>query len=124
MTDIATREHIYILVKQFYVKLMKDALLKHFFEDLNTDKKLERHLQILVDFWEQQLFYSGNYKRNALQPHLKLHHKKPFLKEHFKQWLHLFTETVDELYTGIKAHQAKVKAQSIATVMQIKISQL
>lgn len=124
MTDIATREHIYILVKQFYVKLRQDALLKHFFEDLNTEGKLERHLQILVDFWEQQLFYTGNYKRNALQPHVQLHHKKPFLKKHFKRWLYLFTETIDELFDGIKAHQAKVKAQSIATVMQIKISQL
>ncbi len=124
MADIANREDIYNLVKQFYLKLLADADLKHFFEDLNTDEKLEEHLQILVNFWEQQLFYKGNYKRNALKPHLDLHHKKPFAKKHFNKWLKLFTETIDCYYDGIKAHQAKVKAQSIATVMQIKISQL
>ncbi len=124
MADIANRNDIYNLVKQFYTKLLVDTDLKHFFEDLDTDKKLEEHLQILVNFWEQQLFYTGNYKRNALQPHLQLHHKKPFLKIHFNQWLHLFTETIDALYQGPKVQQAKVKAQSIATVLQIKISQL
>jgi len=124
MADIANRNDIYNLVKQFYIKLLNDVVLKHFFEDLNTDEKLEKHLQILVNFWEQQLFYTGTYKRNALKPHLDLHHKKPFAKKHFDQWLNLFNETVDQLYDGIKAHQAKVKAQSIATVMQIKILQL
>ncbi len=124
MSDIANRADIYNLVKQFYSKLLVDTDLKHFFEDIDTEDKLEKHLQILVDFWEHQLFYSGTYKRNALQPHLDLHHKKPFTKQHFVRWLKLFTETVDKHYNGIKAHQAKIKAQSIATVMQIKISQL
>jgi len=124
MNDIKGRKDIYLLVKQFYTKLLKDDLLKYFFADLNTDEKLETHLNILVDFWDHQLFYSGTYNRNALKPHLILNHKKPFLKNHFEQWLKLFLETVDELYDGLKAHQAKVKAQSIATVIQIKISQL
>ncbi len=124
MDDIKGREDIYLLVKQFYTKLLKDDLLKHFFADLNTEKKLETHLNILVDFWDHQLFYSGTYNRNALKPHLKLHYKIPFKKEHFERWLHLFNETADENFKGIKSHQAKVKAQSIATVMQIKISQL
>jgi len=124
MNDIKGRKDIYLLVKQFYNKLLNDDLMKIFFTDLNTKEKLETHLNILVDFWDHQLFYSGTYNRNALKPHLKLHYKKPFLKKYFEQWLHLFSETVDEHYNGLKAHQAKVKAQSIATVMQIKISQL
>jgi hemoglobin len=122
MTDIVNRADIYTLVKQFYTRLLVDADLKHFFEDLDTEEELEKHLQILVDFWEHQLFYSGTYKRNALQPHLDLHHKKPITNQHFTQWLKLFTETVDKHFNGIKAHLAKAK--SIATLIQIKISQL
>ena len=124
MEDIANRVDIYNFVKKFYVKLLEDTLLKPFFIGLDTDEKLEQHLQILVNFWEQQLFYTGTYKRNALQPHLDLNHKQPFKKEHFDQWLILFNQTVDELFIGVKSHQAKNKAQSIAIVMQIKISQL
>jgi len=124
MNDISCQSDIYLLVKQFYFKLFKDDLLKGFFTHLDTDEKLEAHLAILVDFWQQQLFYTGTYRRNALKPHLKLHHKIPFKKEHFERWLNLFYETIDINFKGLKSHQAKVKAQSIATVMQIKISQL
>jgi len=124
MNDISGQSDIYLLVKQFYFKLFKYNLLKDFFTHLDTDEKLEAHLVILVDFWQQQLFYTGTYRRNALKPHLKLHHKIPFKKEHFERWLFLFNETIDKNFKGIKSHQAKVKAQSIAAVMQIKISQL
>ncbi len=124
MDDIKGRTDIYLLVRQFYNKLLKDELLKVFFADLDTDKKLETHLAVLVNFWQQQLFYAGTYSRNALEPHLKLHYKIPFKKEHFERWLFLFNKTIDENFKGLKSHQAKVKAQSIATIMQIKISQL
>lgn len=124
MIDIVNRDNLYLLVKRFYVKLLDDNLLKAFFADLNTDEKLEHHLQILVDFWDQQLFYNGTYNRNALQPHLNLHQKLPFKKELFEQWIKLFNQTIDENFEGAQANQAKIKAQSIATVIQIKISQL
>ncbi len=124
MPDILNRADLYLLVKQFYIKLLDDTLLKHFFADLDTPVKLESHLQILVNFWDQQLFYNGTYNRNALQPHLIKHQSLPFKPEHFKQWLKLFCQTIDENFDGEMANQAKIKAQSIATVIQIKISQL
>jgi hemoglobin len=42
---------------------------------------------------------------------------------YFQQWTHLFTSTVDEMFTGEKAALAKQRAISISTVMQIKILQ-
>jgi len=36
----------------------------------------------------------------------------------------LFNQTIDELFEGEKAEQAKQRALSIATVMQINIAQL
>ena len=122
--DIKNRDDIYLLVKIFYEKLMNDDLMVHFFEDFENPEVLEKHLQILVDFWDTILFYSGAYKKNAMQPHIKLQVKKPFKKQHFQQWLMYFKNTVDSLYAGEIAHAAKSRATSIATVMQIKISQL
>ena len=122
--DIENREDIYLLVKTFYVKLMNDDLMRHFFMDFTNPEHLEIHLQTLVDFWDSILFFSGGYRKNAMVPHLKLHQEKPFKKEHFKIWLSMFSASVDELFQGVNAHAAKSRSQSIATVMEIKIFEL
>jgi len=121
---IENREDIYLLVKDFYVKLMNDDLMHHFFSEFSNPALLEEHLQILVNFWDNILFYSGTYQKNAMKPHLDLQQKKPFKSEHFKQWLLHFNNTVDEHFNGEVAHAAKSRALSIATVMQIKIGEL
>lgn len=122
--DIENRNDIYLLVKTFYVKLMSDDVMCHFFVAFKDPAHLEAHLQILVDFWSNILFYTGEYRKNAMQPHLDLHPKKPFKPIHFKHWLSGFNESVDELFEGETAHTAKSRALSIATVMQIKISEI
>lgn len=122
--DIENREDIYLLVKDFYVKLMNDDLMHHFFSEFSNPELLEEHLQVLVDFWDNILFFSGTYQKNAMRPHLELQQKKPFKSEHFKQWLLHFNNTVDEYFVGEIAHAAKSRALSIATVMQIKIAEL
>jgi hemoglobin len=119
--DIENRNDIYKIVQSFYVKLMNDDLMIHFFEDFKDPIHLEKHLQTLVDFWDNILFYSGAYKKNAMQPHLDLQATKPFKPEHFEQWLNLFSQSIDELFEGENAHAAKSRALSIATVMKIKI---
>jgi len=121
--DIENRNDIYLLVKTFYVKLMSDEVVSHFFEDFRDQDHLETHLRTLVDFWDNILFYSGGYRKNAMQPHLDLHKKKPFNPMHFDRWLSSFNSSVDELFEGDLAHSAKSRALSIATVMKIKISE-
>ncbi len=122
--DIENREDIYLLVKDFYVKLMNDDLMRHFFSEFSNPDLLEEHLQILVDFWDNILFYSGTYQKNAMKPHLDLQPTKPIKSEHFKQWILHFNNTVDEHFSGEIAHLAKSRALSVATVMQIKIAEL
>lgn len=122
--DIENREDIYLLVKDFYVKLMNDDLMHHFFSEFSNPELLEEHLQVLVDFWDNILFYSGTYQKNAMKPHMDLQPTKPFKSEHFKQWLLHFNNTVDEHFSGEIAHSSKSRALSVATVMQIKIAEL
>jgi hemoglobin len=122
--DIENRTDIYLLVKAFYIKLMNDDLMRHFFLEFNKPDLLEEHLQTLVDFWDNILFYFGGYRKNAMQPHLVLHQNKPISKEHFNAWLSMFNATIDELFEGEMAHAAKSRALSIAIVMEIKISEL
>ena len=122
--DIEGKEDIYKIVKLFYEKLMKDADMEHFFEDFKNPINLEKHIIVLVDFWDNILFYTGSYKKNAMQPHLNLQSQKPFKKKHFQRWLFHFNNSVDELFQGEMAHTAKSRALSIATVMELKIIEM
>jgi hemoglobin len=118
--DIQNREDIYIIVSHFYKKLLINKDMRHFFAKFDQEDKLEHHLQTLVDFWDNVLFYSGTYEKNAMQPHIDLHRKKSFKKTHFEIWLNLFNESVDHNFKGENAHTIKARALSIATVMRIK----
>jgi len=122
--DITNRDDIYSLVSLFYKKLLVDTEINHFFVDFTDDILLEKHLQVLVDFWDNILFFSGGYRKNAMKPHLDLNKSKPFKTLHFKRWLSVFNSAVDELFEGDNAHVIKSRALSIATVMEIKISQM
>jgi hemoglobin len=121
--DITGREDLFLLVKVFYEKLLADNSISYLFTDV-AKINLEHHLPVLVDFWDSILFQSDTYRKNAMQLHMVLHQQSPLQKHHFETWLRYFKETVDELFEGEKAFLAKERATSIATVMQIKISQL
>lgn len=119
--DITNRQDIYIIVEDFYKKLLGDQEMKHFFEKFKKENALQKHLEILVDFWDNVLFYTGTYNKNAMLPHIELNKTKPFHKRHFNLWLQYFFESVDENFQGETAEIAKNRATSIATVMQLKI---
>ena len=121
--DIENRDDLLLLVKEFYKKLFNDPSISYIFTDV-AQVDLNVHLPVLVDFWDMVLFQKDTYRKNAIQPHLQLHHQSPFTKQHFKTWLHYFTQTLDELFEGNIAFIAKERATSIATVMQIKMTQL
>ncbi len=118
--DIVNRKDIYLIVNEFYKKLLTDENMKHFFEKFNQTNELEKHLQILVDFWDNILFYSGTYQRNAMLPHIELNKEKPFKELHFNIWLNYFHQIIDENYIGNNANIAKNRATSIATIMKLK----
>ena len=121
--DISSREDLFLLVSTFYEKLLADVSISYLFTEI-AKIKLDHHLPVLVDFWDSILFQSDTYHKNAMQPHINLHQKSPLQPQHFETWLRYFNETVDELFEGEKAFQAKEKALSIATVMKIKLMQL
>ena len=121
--DIENREDLLQLLTLFYKKLLADSSISYLFTDV-AKIDLPHHLDILVDFWDSILFQSDTYRKNAMQPHMILHHKSPLQKHHFETWLKYFNGSVDELFEGEKAFVAKERALSIATVMRIKVSQL
>jgi len=121
--DIQTRNDIELLIRTFYDKVIKDEAIGYIFNDV-AKVNWDAHLPIMFDFWENVLFYTGNYRGNPMQLHKDLHSKEPLTGEHFMQWMKLFTETVDALFEGEKAELAKQRAMSISTMIQVKIAQM
>jgi len=119
--DIQNRNDIYLIIDEFYIKLLDDKLVKHFFVEIIQKNHLEQHLNTITDFWNGILFSATDYQRNAMYPHLVLNQTIPFKKEHFDRWLEHFNSTIDKNFKGEKAEMAKTRALSIATIMQIKM---
>jgi hemoglobin len=122
MTDIQTREDIIRLVDTFYDKVQEDEVIGYFFNDV-AKVDWAHHLPKMYDFWETTLFHQPKYKGNPMRVHVDLHQKETMEKEHFDRWLSLFKQTVDELFKGVNAENIKMKGESIATVMHIKVYQ-
>ena len=120
--DIASRKDLHLIVSEFYKDLLKNEQLHHFFKDFIDEKKLQEHLDVLVDFWDNTLFYSGSYSKNAIKPHINIHSDNTISAKDFDTWLHLFQKAVDENFTGENAITIKNRALSIATVMKIKLN--
>jgi hemoglobin len=120
--DISTREDLFIIVNDFYSDLLESKELSHFFEAFKNEEALEHHLNTLVDFWDNTLFYSGTYQRNAMKPHLRINRKKGMAVSDFDLWLKLFSKAVDHNFKGQNAEAIKNKALSIATVMKLKMN--
>lgn len=119
--DISTRKDIKLIVTQFYEKLLSDEKISYFFNEIVEQNHLEEHLEVITDFWEDLLLQSYKYKNNPMQKHLDFAKKIPFTQQHFSIWLTHLQNTIDELFNGETAHTMKTRAQSIATVMQIKM---
>lgn len=120
MSDIQTKEDLYLLVDEFYKKLLADKTISYIFTDV-VKIKLEEHLPILVTFWSQGILGTGGYSKNLTQIHLEVNEKEYLSPELFSIWLNHFYNSVDENFKGEKAERIKTQALSIATVMQIKI---
>ena len=118
--DINSRGDVERLVTKFYEKVIADPLLGPIFTEV-VQVNWEKHLPVMFNFWENALFYTGNYSGNPMMSHQRLNEIFPLQEQHFNQWVLLLTETVDELFEGEKANLAKQKALSISTILRIKI---
>ena len=122
MQDIQSKDDLYLLVDEFYKKLLSDSSIRYIFTDV-VKVHLEEHLPILVTFWSQAILGTGGYTKNLTQIHMDVNAKEHLTPELFTIWLHHFYTSVDENFKGDKSEKIKTQALSIATIMQIKITQ-
>ncbi|MEO6837769.1 MAG: group III truncated hemoglobin [Ginsengibacter sp.] len=115
--DILSLEDIKLLVDTFYDKVRKDQLIGPIFNDRIQDH-WPQHLAKMYTFWQTVLLGEHTYYGSPFPPHAQL----PVEKEHFERWLALFSQTLEELFTGEIAKEAIWRANKMAEMFQYKIS--
>ena len=112
LPDIETRADCERLVRAFYGRALTDPIIGFIFVDV-AKLDLEAHVPRIASFWETILLGARSYGGGAFAPHAALHAKVRLREGHFAQWLHLWCDTVDELYAGERAELAKAHAHRV-----------
>ena len=113
MREIENAQDVHELVQTFYQKVMKDEQLSPFFKHLNLDE----HLPKMEFFWRFVLLDESGYTTSVTDKHMHMRWKE----EHFKRWIFLFDQTLDELFVGEKVELAKQRAALIGWTIQSKM---
>ena len=123
LNDIRNRSDIELLVDEFYLKVVEDDSIGHFFNEV-VKVNWAKHKPIMYDFWETMILGNMIYQGNPMLRHMELTKKEPLQKEHFDRWMELWNETVIEFFSGKNADEAVVRAKNIALLMQHKTGEI
>lgn len=116
LPDITSRAEVTRLVDAFYTAVRGDDILAPIFDDV-ARVDWGAHLPKMYDFWEGVLFGKSAFKGNPLAVHRHLARLTPLTGREFQRWVALFHATVDGLFSGPVADEAKRRASRIAIVM-------
>ena len=114
--EIISLHDIKKLVDTFYEKVRKDELIGPIFNEKIQDR-WPQHLEKMYTFWQTVLLGEHTYFGSPFPPHANL----PVSHQHFEKWIELFTKTLDELFTGAIAEDAKWRAVKMAEMFESKI---
>jgi hemoglobin len=116
--DILHLDDVKNLVDTFYSKVREDALLGPIFDE-RIQNRWPAHLAKMYTFWQTILLGEHTYYGSPFPPHATL----PVDRHHFEKWLELFYQTIDELFSGEVAKEAKWRANKMAEMFQYKIEE-
>lgn len=125
--DIENRVDVKLLVSSFYDKVKLDTFLGPFFLPIIND--WEAHIERLTTFWETNLFMTKKleqkYYGNPLEVHVRVdqENNQSITEHHFGIWLNLWFQTIDELFEGAVANNAKRRARKMSTFLYLNIFQ-
>jgi hemoglobin len=122
--DIETREDCERLVRAFYGRALHDPMIGWIFTDV-ARLDLDEHVPVITSFWETMLLGARSYGGGAFAPHAHLHHVTGGLRRpHFERWLMLWRATVDELFAGERAEEAKAAATRVGAAFHRRLQTL
>ena len=117
--DIQQLDDIKLLVNTFYGRVQEDSLIGPIFNE-KLEGRWPEHLAKMYTFWQTILLEEYTYQGRPFPPHAQL----PVSAEHFQRWLMLFDKTVNDLFEGPVADEAKSRGRNMAALFQIKIEHI
>lgn len=114
--DISNLQDIQLLVDTFYGKVREHSLIGPIFDE-KIQNRWPEHLSKMYSFWQTVLLEEHTYSGRPFPPHAQL----PVGQEHFDAWLLLFTATVDHLFEGPLADEAKWRGAQMGKMFLSKI---
>lgn len=118
--DIEDKNDIVLLVNSFYNAVQENEILGFIFNDV-AKINWDEHLPRMYAFWTSMLLNEHHFSGNPMEKHITLSRITSMTEIQFNEWLLLFTTTVDKLFKGEIANEAKFRAGNIARLMLLKI---
>jgi hemoglobin len=118
--DITIENDIQRLVNTFYERVRKDDTIGQIFNTIIGDD-WSRHLPIMYQFWTTILLNQPGYRGNVINKHIELDKKMPLRKEHYDRWYSLWENTVNDLFSGPVADEAKNRASLMLHLINMKV---
>lgn len=115
--DIESMNDVKDLVDTFYSKVRHDEIIGPVFQEKIKDEWAP-HLEKMYAFWGGILLGKNEYRGRPFPPHMSL----SIDGRHFRRWLELFHETVDEMFTGPVSDEAIFRSVKIAQVFMSKLA--
>lgn len=114
--DIQTIEDIQLMVNTFYERIQKNEVLGPIFEE-KVHGRWPEHLEKMVRLWQTILLGEHTYNGTPFP----LHARMPIDESHFIIWVKTFTTTVDYLFLGDVAEEAKKRGTLLAALFNSKL---
>ena len=114
--DISSLKDVQFLVDRFYETVLTDPLIGPIFNK-RLEGRWEIHHRKLYRFWHTILLRRPDYFGDPVSIHFNLN-----LDEgHFKRWLTLWDQSVNEYFEGEIAERAKLRGRTMAAAFLSKI---
>ena len=116
MKDITTTEDVRLLVDAFYEKIRNNQALSLVFNPVMKGR-WPAHIEKMHRFWQTVLLSEQPFHGRPFPPHAH----QTVQQKHFSSWLNIWHETIDSLFAGEKAEEAKWRGDKMAAIFFSRI---
>ena len=117
--DIQTLTDVKLMVDTFYGRVQEDDSIGPIFNS-KLAGRWPIHLEKMYTFWQTILLDEYTYSGRPFPPHAQL----PIEAAHFERWLQIFDQTVNDLFEGPVAEEAKSRGRKMAALFQVKLEHI
>lgn len=107
------------MVDTFYGRVQEDDSIGPIFNS-KLAGRWPIHLEKMYTFWQTILLDEYTYSGRPFPPHAQL----PIEAAHFERWLQIFDQTVNDLFEGPVAEEAKSRGRKMAALFQVKLDHI